>query len=208
MFIVVLALFCKKHYLCKMKIYFVKDIEAFSDDFIESCVSFFPQWRKLQMLSYKHHKGKIRNALAYLLLIKALREEGIFKELPEFYYNKNKKPFLKNYQGWHFNISHCKTAVCCVLSRYEVGIDIEEVKEYKESLATYICNEEELHTIHHSDNQANDFYKLWTRKEAVFKLIGTGITKDIKNIMHTDNVHVISGKIEGLWMSVATFKQS
>lgn len=187
-----------------MKIYFVKITDDFNDSFIETCASFFPSWRKEQMLAYKHFNGKIKNALAYLLLIKALREEGIFECLPEFYYNEHNKPFLKNYKGWYFNISHCKTAVCCVLSREEVGIDIEEIKEYKEQLAAYISNEEELKALHESVKQAEDFYKLWTQKEAVFKLIGTGITKDIKNIMKTENIHVISKKCDNIWMSVAT----
>lgn len=191
-----------------MKIYLVKNIDTFDKSFVEKCITFFPRWRKEKMLRYKHLKGQIQCGLGYVLLIHALREEGIFKEMPEFSYNEHDKPFLKNYPGWYFNISHSKTAVCCVLSRKEMGIDIEEVGEYKESLAAYICNNKELESLHDSENKADDFYKLWTRKEAVFKMIGSGITNDIKDILDTPYIDITSLKVDNIWLTVVHRHQS
>ena len=191
-----------------MKIYLVKNIDAFDENFVEKCIAFSPKWRKEKMLRYKHLKGQIQCGLGYILLIHALREEGIFKEMPEFSYNEHDKPFLKNYPGWHFNISHSKTAVCCALSREEIGVDIEEVGEYKESLAAYICNDKELESLHDSENKANDFYKLWTRKEAVFKMIGSGITNDIKDILDTPYINITSLKVDNIWLTVVRRHQS
>lgn len=191
-----------------MKIYLVKNIDTFDKSFVEKCITFFPKWRKEKMLRYKHLKGQIQCGLGYILLIHALREEGVFKEMPEFSYNEHDKPFLKNYPGWYFNISHSKTAVCCVLSRKEMGIDIEEVGEYKESLAAYICNDKELESLHDSENKADDFYKLWTRKEAVFKMIGSGITNDIKDILDTPYIDITSLKVDNIWLTVVHRHQS
>ena len=191
-----------------MKIYLVKNIDTFDKSFVEKCITFFPRWRKEKMLRYKHLKGQIQCGLGYVLLIHALREEGIFKEMPEFSYNEHDKPFLKNYPGWYFNISHSKTAVCCILSRKEIGIDIEEVGEYKESLAAYICNDKELESLHDSENKADDFYKLWTRKEAVFKMIGSGITNDIKDILDTPYIDITSLKVDNIWLTVVRQHQS
>lgn len=191
-----------------MKIYLVKNIDTFDKSFVEKCITFFPKWRKEKMLRYKHLKGQIQCGLGYILLIHALREEGVFKEMPEFSYNEHDKPFLKNYPGWYFNISHSKTAVCCVLSRKEIGIDIEEVGEYKESLAAYICNDKELESLHDSENKADDFYKLWTRKEAVFKMIGSGITNDIKDILDTPYIDITSLKVDNIWLTVVRRHQS
>lgn len=186
-----------------MKIYLINGIDALNESFIEECVSFFPSWRKEQMLSYKHLKGKIQNALAYILLIKALKEEGVFYEMPYFHYNEHGKPYLKNYPDWYFNFSHSKNAVCCVIAKEEIGIDIEEVREYKEALARYSCNDEEMMFLSQSDNKSDDFYRLWTRKEAVFKLIGSGITKEIKHILDDTHINIMSEKVESLWLSVA-----
>lgn len=191
-----------------MKIYLVKNIDTFDKSFVEKCITFFPKWRKEKMLRYKHLKGQIQCGLGYILLIHALREEGVFKEMPEFSYNEHDKPFLKNYPGWYFNISHSKTAVCCVLSRKEMGIDIEEVGEYKESLAAYICNDKELESLHDSENKADDFYKLWTRKEAVFKMIGSGITNNIKDILDTPYIDITSLKVDNIWLTVVRRHQS
>ena len=191
-----------------MKIYLVKNIDTFDKSFVEKCITFFPKWRKEKMLRYKHLKGQIQCGLGYILLIHALREEGVFKEMPEFSYNEHDKPFLKNYPGWYFNISHSKTAVCCVLSRKEMGIDIEEVGEYKESLAAYICNDKELESLYDSENKADDFYKLWTRKEAVFKMIGSGITNDIKDILDTPYIDITSLKVDNIWLTVVRRHQS
>lgn len=193
-------------YLCVMKIYLFNGIDTLDESFIENCISFFPSWRKMQMLSYKQFKGKIQNALAYILLIKALIDEGIFHEMPEFYYNEHGKPYLKNYPNWHFNFSHSKNAVCCVIAKEEVGIDIEEVREYKEALARYSCSEKEMFILDSSDDKANEFYRLWTRKEAVFKLIGTGINKDIKSILDRTHINIRSEKVGHLWLSVAIKK--
>lgn len=186
-----------------MKIYYVTDIDVFDDKFVEECASFFPDWRKDKMLHYKHLKGRIQNGLAYLLLIKALQEEGVFYEMPEFFYNEHGKPFLKNYPDWYFSLSHCKTAVCCVLSKKEVGVDIEEIATYKENLANYVCNENELAMLCDSDKKADDFYELWTKKEAVFKMLGTGITKEIKNILDIPYINIETQKIHNLIISVS-----
>ena len=191
-----------------MKIYFVNNIEAFDETFVKICESFFPMWRKEKMLRYKFHRGRIQNGLAYLLLIHALRKEGVFLEMPEFYYNEHGKPYLKNYPGWYFNFSHCRNAVCCVLSNEEIGIDIEEIGIYKESLAEYICNENELDLIRQSEHRADEFYKLWTMKESVFKMLGSGITKEIKHILDTPYVNIESYRIDDIWMSLAKREDS
>lgn len=191
-----------------MKIYLVNGIDALDESFIEKCISFFPTWRREQLLAHKHHKGKIQNGLGYLLLIHALREEGVFHEMPDFRYNEHGKPFLKNYPDWYFSISHSRNAVCCIIAKKDIGIDIEEIREYKEPLAKYSCNDKEMSAINQSKDKADEFYKLWTKKEAAFKLIGTGITKDIKNILEDTHINIISKNIENIWLSVATEKDN
>lgn len=159
------------------------------------------------MLKFKFLRGRLQNALGYLLLIYALRQEGVFKELPDFEYNEHGKPFLKNYDGIYFSISHCNDAVAVVISEKPVGIDIEETIKVKESLVDFVCNDDEKRTIFQSPDAGEAFSILWTQKEAVFKCIGTGITDEIKDILKNIPKHSVSmnctEKIGNVWMSVA-----
>jgi 4'-phosphopantetheinyl transferase len=45
-------------------------------------------------------------------------------------------------------------------------------------------NDEEKAEIEKSDNPAATFIRLWTMKEATAKLIGTGITNDVKSLIN------------------------
>ena len=53
-------------------------------------------------------------------------------------------------------------------------------------------NEEECQQIFSSPNPDAAFISLWTKKEAVFKLKGTGINDDIKEILSQENTKDIS----------------
>lgn len=186
-----------------MKIYFVTGIDILDESFVKKCIAFFPSWRKEQMLRFKHLKGQIQNGLAYILLLHALKEEGILNELPEFSYNEYNKPFMTNYPDWHFNFSHSQTAVACVLSKHVIGIDIQDVVAYKDALAAYSCNDKELTLIRQSQNPADDFCRIWTMKEAAFKYLGTGIIIDnLKNILEDEKIAVESKRIGTGWLSI------
>lgn len=160
------------------------------------------------MLKYKHKRGKIECAVAYLLLAALLQSETGLQQIDfSFVYNEHGKPYLDSHLNYYFSISHCKSVVAVVLSDDEVGIDVEEIARYKESLARYVCNDEELNEISGSDDESASFIKLWTRKEAVFKLLGTGITHDIKDILPNNDVYISSKEFDGKILSVASKKK-
>ncbi|RIA78354.1 phosphopantetheinyl transferase [Anaeroplasma bactoclasticum] len=77
-----------------------------------------------------------------------------------------------------FNISHCKNYVVFVISDNECGIDIEEKREVKESLINYAFSESDKELI----KKPEDFFLMWTLKEAIAKAEGSGLSGEIKNI--------------------------
>ena len=141
--------------------------------------------RREQALKFKHEQGQRLCVLAYQLLKKGLQQEYGITENPIFEYNEHGKPSIVGHPEICFNLSHCKEAVVCVVSDQPVGVDVESIREYKESLVRYTMNDEEIREIEPSENPAATFIRLWTMKEATMKLIGTGISNDMKTVIDT-----------------------
>ena len=70
-----------------------------------------------------------------------------------------------------------------MVSDQPVGVDVEGIREYKESLVNYTMNDEEIAQIKTAENPAAAFIRLWTMKEGTTKLIGTGISNDMKTVL-------------------------
>ena len=145
--------------------------------------------RREQALKFKHELGQRLCVLAYLLLKQGLHEEYGITENPIFEYNEHGKPSIIGHPDIFFNLSHCKEAVVCVVSDKPVGVDVESIREYKESLVRYTMNDAEIREIESSENPAKTFIRLWTMKEATMKLIGTGISNEMKTVIDIERYH-------------------
>ena len=139
--------------------------------------------RREQALKFKYEQGQRLCVLAYQLLKQGLQEAYGITENPVFVYNEHGKPSIVGHPEICFNLSHCKEAAVCVISDKSVGVDVESIREYKESLVNYTMNDEEVSLIKSAENPAAAFIRLWTMKEATMKLIGTGISNDMKTVI-------------------------
>ena len=149
----------------------------------EAALPLLSEQRREQTLKFKHLLGRKTCAAAYLLLCEALRKEYGITEKPIFEYGKHGKPFIIGYPDIHFNISHCREAVLCVVSSRPVGVDVESIRSYKDSLVEYTMNPQEIAQIHQAERPEVEFVRFWTMKEAVLKLSGEGISKDLKTVL-------------------------
>lgn len=124
------------------------------------------------------HKKKLRTA-ADALCRKAISDFcGISPADIVFEYNENGKPYAKGLPVY-FSISHSGDFAVCAVSDCEVGIDIEKKRPVRLQISDKFATEKEKKYINSSQN---GFFEIWTLKEAYFKCIGTGLSKDIKNI--------------------------
>ena len=165
-----------------MKVLVSEDIWDFD---LDEALREISEQRREQALKFKHEQGQRLCVLAYQLLKKGLQQEYGITENPIFEYNEHGKPSIVGHPEICFNLSHCKEAVVCVISDQPVGVDVESIREYKESLVRYTMNDEEIREIEPSENPAATFIRLWTMKEATMKLIGTGISNDMKTVIDT-----------------------
>ena len=88
-------------------------------------------------MKFKHEQGRKTCAAAYLLLCEGLRKEYGITEKPVFEYGEHGKPSIVGHPEICFNISHCREAVLCALSDKPIGVDIESIREYKDTLVHY-----------------------------------------------------------------------
>ena len=139
--------------------------------------------RRELCLKFKHEQGRKNCAAAYLLLCEGLREEYGISEKPVFEYGEHGKPSIVGHPEIFFNMSHCREAAICVLSNKPVGVDIESIRPYNESLARYTMSDEEMALIESAERRDVEFIRLWTLKEAVLKCSGEGIRNDMKHVL-------------------------
>jgi len=90
------------------------------------------------------------------------------------------KPELAGEASLNFNLSHCRsTAVLAVAHGQPVGVDVEDVKPVEPEVADTHFSAMELSELNrlHGDAWLSSFYRCWTRKEAILKAEGVGVSR-------------------------------
>ena len=146
----------------------------------------FPHWydlmdenRKNKIDAIKPQKGKLLSLGAGILLKKALENEGITDF--ELCYKGREKPYLSGREDVFFNISHSGEMVALGISDKEIGVDIEKVKEFKDSLINYVFNDTDISFAKNLPPEWA-YTRLWTIKESLMKHSGLGIALVPKKI--------------------------
>ena len=90
----------------------------------------------------------------------------------------NGKPYFKEHENLHFNLSHSGNFAVCIVAGMPCGIDIEGNRPFKPSVAKRFFSKTEYHWIYDTENvsvQAERFFRLWTLKEAYAKATGNEV---------------------------------
>ena len=161
------------------------DMKQCSEDEVRRMLARMPQQRRDKALRFKHLFGQYACLKSYEMLHQLMKEEGLCSEQDELLFccSEHGKPFLPAFPQVHFNISHCKNALAVALDSHPVGIDVERFTFPQKTLLDYTMNAQEVEQVCQSATPDQTFAVLWTRKEALFKCFGTGITDDIKDTL-------------------------
>ena len=166
-------------------------IADLSEEQTERLINSLPEWRREQALRYKQLQGRKECAIGYVELLRGLRERFDINEMHAFAYNEHGKPYLKEHPDIHFSISHCKEAVGCFVSNRPCGLDIERIRTAKPDLVRHTMSPEEAESIFSNAFPDVAFTRIWTQKEAVLKLKGTGIVDDLHSVLKPDKLQGI-----------------
>ena len=131
-----------------------KTLEAYLNE------ELFPEERE-QLKTLNHEARKIE-----FLGVRRLRNE--MNLISPIDYTVTRRPFLGIQLDTFISISHSKNYCALGVSSNEIGIDIEEINPRIERIAERFVNIDEKQFV--SEENILDLTKLWTMKEAMFKL--------------------------------------
>lgn len=122
---------------------------------------------------YLVSKYCLRKLLAYFLDTSAAEVD--------FFTKDEQKPATK---GIEFNISHTGNYVVIGISRKLIGVDVEFLnREFDfDSILETGFSAREVEFIGKTSVDVTNFYTLWTRKEALLKAVGEGLSDNLHEI--------------------------
>lgn len=155
----------------------------------------FPEERE-QLNTFRNESRKLE-----FLGVRRLR--NVSNLASPIYYSEARKPYLGKQLNTFISISHSQNYCAFGSSSNEIGIDIEEMSPRIERIASRFVSNEEKQFI--GDQSILDLTKLWTMKEAMFKLNNrTGIEFKSELIIEKKSGDVYTGKMltENGWKKV------
>ena len=154
-----------------IEIYYGKSNASDIENKESQLVEFFKQ----KVNKYNDYNSRIVRINGYYELQNIL----IKKKIPlVFTINSYGKIYLNN-NNLYFNLSHSNDYYAFAISKEEVGIDIEKVRDD--------VNINLIKRISNSKDEIKDVIKMWTIKESYLKYLGTGINTNFKDILINKN---------------------
>lgn len=141
-----------------------------------------PEAMQQKTLRFRRWQDQNNHLFGKLLLERLLVQQFHQAEdcLLHLHSNEFGKPLLND--QIHFNISHSDQMVVCMVSdEGPVGIDVERRKDFQvEDIKTFL-RPEEFEALQ-NDPTSEKFFDFWTKKEAILKATGLGLTLDLKKV--------------------------
>jgi 4'-phosphopantetheinyl transferase len=117
------------------------------------------------------------------LLVRCLASKHLGHRNSGLRFGRNEwgKPYLEGVHGFHFSISHTENALLVGVAPGELGVDIEALsRRVKLSAARRFFSPGEAAWIAEGGGEASRrFLRLWTRKEALAKALGRGLSGEL-----------------------------
>jgi 4'-phosphopantetheinyl transferase len=143
-------------------------------------ILYLPEEKQDRIKRFYNQKDADRSLIADILIRAIIiRKTGISNKDIVFYNNEWNKPFLKDFNNFHFNISHSGNWVVCAIDDSSVGIDIEKihlVEDYDIAKRFFSKAEYEALLRKNSSQRMSFFYDLWSIKESYVKWVGKGLS--------------------------------
>ena len=139
-----------------------------------------PKLKKDKINKLKNYDSKVRSIIGEMILKELLVKNNVSYNSLDYYINEYGKPYLKD-NNIFFNISHSFDYVITAISNNDIGIDIEKVRETPIKTINQFATEKEKEYILSSNKNIEErIFKIFTLKEAYFKMLGTNLNNILK----------------------------
>ena len=168
--------------------WFLYNIDEFTDNDYNKCLGLMEPTRKAKLLSGKHTLTRDMSIFGeWVTKTELSKITGIDIENIKLARTEKGKPYAVDIP-YFFNISHCENLLAIAIDKKSIGIDIEKIKPLKSDVTKALCTQSDIDFLNSADDDKMrlvNFYKIWTAKEAYFKMLGSGIT-NLKSINYCD----------------------
>ncbi|MEC0228910.1 4'-phosphopantetheinyl transferase family protein [Paenibacillus alba] len=175
---------------------YILSIDDVSSISVEELLPLVSEEKRTKLRKFHRQEDLLRGLWADLLLRKLIIENlQLANSQITFEYGAYGKPRVCGNHPFHYNISHSGKWVACILDSQPVGVDVEHMQAFDESLVlTLFAQEEYRYIMEEADSRLRQlrFYQLWTAKESYMKAIGLGLSLPL----HTFSVITPEG-VEG-----------
>ncbi len=172
--------------LYSMNIQCLKDLKTFESQYEKASVL-----RKRKIDAFRMEKEKLRCLAADVIFRQGVsdyeneRKKERQDQLQQFFGTYG-KPYLKTFPELFFNISHSGDFVVAAFGEEEIGIDIQLIKSFKDTMAERFFTLEEQHYIkRNTEKQEQNMEKqgilMWACKESYLKYTGEGLHRALNS---------------------------
>lgn len=174
-----------------MKLYIARISNIIGEFGEQKVYEMLPTFRQEAADRCGNQMDRQRSLTAGILLCMSMIKEGVpIEDTPCFH--KHGKIYFPAHEMFYVNLSHAGDYAACAVDTQEVGVDVEQVRPYRENVAKRIFLPEEIQTLSALENEEEknlEFTRLWTMKESMAKLSGEGIAM-LLSAAKTDRDHI------------------
>lgn len=171
-----------------MLYWLLRTLNEFNKNDYGRCLELMEDSRRDDVLKRRHIESRNMSVFGEWIVKNELSKKfNIPIEKITLLRTERSKPYAKDIPI-NFNISHSYDTLAVAFSEKQIGVDIEIIKPLKTDITKRLCTEKDLEFLavaNNEDEQLLRFYKIWTAKEAYFKMLGTGIT-NLKSISYNE----------------------
>lgn len=196
-----------------MKIYAVNTeaLKTMQEDIWYEWIPLLDGTRRESIVGLRQRKNQIQSLGAGLLLRYGFLKEGYSIgqwENIKIQCAASGKPGMVQYPEFCYSLSHSGDWVICGVHSKALGVDIQEMRPWKEATAERFFAQEEYERLCREQEQhkQNLFYKLWTAKESYGKLTGDGIGKGISQYLTAKDFETITDIKNGTTAKIKTYE--